>query len=333
MSDRRVVVASSRSGLAPAIHGAATESGLLGRIRPDTRVALKPNFTYPRHKPGVTTSPEMIRETVRLLRQATSHVAIVESDGGYGSWSAQEAFHGHELHPLCEEFGVELVNLCDEPREIVRFESMGRETGLPLPTRLLHETDLFVTLPVPKIHSLTGVTLGYKNQWGCIPDTMRLRSHYVFNDGIVAINRSLRPMVLADGAYFLDRSGPLDGVPVRMDLIVGASDVGAFDRYVSDLMGFPWRRVAHLRHAARLGDMPARLEDISFNAEPAEWRTHTFRLRRTPRNWVALAGFNSRSLTWLGYESWFGRVVLHELFYAVIGRPAITRTEARPPGA
>jgi uncharacterized protein (DUF362 family) len=332
MSDHQVVIASSERGLGEAVRTAAADVGLLGRVRPDTRVSLKPNFTYPRYKPGVTTSPAMLREIVQVLRQATARIAIVESDGGYGAWSAHEAFHGHELHALRAEFGVELVNLCEEPRETIRFQSMGREAALPLPTRLLHETDLFVTLPVPKIHSLTGLTLAYKNQWGCIPDTMRLRSHYLFNDGIVAINRALRPMVLADGTYFLDGNGPMDGVPVRMDLVVGASSAGAFDRYVSELMGFPWQRVAHLRRAVELDDMPARLDAISFNVAPAQQRAHTFRLRRTPRNWIALAGFNSRFLTWLGYESWFGRVVLHELLYAFTGRPVTLPSRAHRPG-
>jgi uncharacterized protein (DUF362 family) len=271
----------------------------------------------------------MIRETVRLLREATSHIAIVESDGGYGSWSAHDAFHGHELHALRDDFGVELVNLCEEPREVVRFESLGRERRLPLPTRLLHETDVFITLPVPKIHSLTGLTLAYKNQWGCIPDAMRLRSHFVFNDGIVAINRALRPLVLADGTYFLDRSGPMSGEPVRMDLVIGASDAGSFDRYVSELMGFPWRHVAHLRRAVALQDMPAQLNEIAFNVAPSSQRSRTFTLRRTPRNWIALAGFNSQFLTWLGYESWLGRVVLHGVLYAFVGRPVAVPDVAR----
>lgn len=185
----------------------------------------------------------------------------------------------------------------------------------------MSDTDLLITMPVPKIHCMTGLTLAYKNQWGCIPDLMRLRRHYVFDAAVVAINQRLRPAVLADGTYFLDESGPMDGTPVRMDLIIGASDAGSFDRYVSELMGFPWSQVGHFRHAVRVGDMPARLEAIAFNAPPADMATHRFRLRRTARHWIALMGFRSRLVTWFGYESWFGRVVLHWLLYAIAGKP------------
>jgi uncharacterized protein (DUF362 family) len=318
---RRVAAFRSGEGLEGAVRSALDQSGILARISSTSRVALKPNLTYPFHKPGVTTSPAMMRATVRVLRDYTPHVAIVESDGGYGVWTAHQSFEGHGLQALKDEFGVQLVNLCDEPREWITFDQGWRRRRMPLPTRLLHETDVFITLPVPKIHCMTGLTLSYKNQWGCVPDIMRLRAHHMFNAAIVAINRALKPAVLADGTYFLDRNGPMEGEPVKMDLIIGASDAGAFDLYVSELMGFPWRRVAHLRRAVRLGDMPSDLKDIEFNVAPETLRTHEFTLKRTLRNWIALTGFCSRFITWLGYESWFGRVVLHKILYAIVGPP------------
>jgi len=313
--------------LSEAVQSALGQVGLLAGLGHTTRVALKPNFTYPYYKQGVTTSPLVVRETVKVLRQYTAHIAVVETDGGYGAWQASEAFAGHDLYQLRDEFGIEVVNLNDEPREMITFRSFRKDHHLPLPTRLLHETDLFITMPVPKIHCMTGLTLAYKNQWGCVPDSMRLRRHYVFDDAIVAINRALKPAVLADGTYFLDRNGPMEGDPIRMDLIIGASDAGAFDRYVSDLMGFPWQRVRHFRCAVELGDMPSRLEDIDCNVSPADARTHSFRLERTLQNYIALAGFNSRFLTWFGYESWFGRIVLHNVLYAIVGKPI----KPRPP--
>lgn len=307
--------------LSEAVQSALEQAGLLAGLDTSTRVALKPNFTYPYYKQGVTTSPLVVRETVKVLRQYTAHIAVVETDGGYGAWQATEAFAGHGLYQLRDEFGIEIVNLNDEPREMIAFRSGRQEQHLPLPTRLLYETDLFITMPVPKIHCMTGLTLSYKNQWGCVPDVMRLRRHYLFDDAIVAINRALKPAVLADGTYFLDHNGPMEGDPIRMNLIIAASDAGAFDRYVSELMGFSWRRVRHLRRAVELGDMPSRLEDIHYNVSPSDARTHTFRLERTLRNYIALAGFNSRFLTWFGYESWFGRVVLHAILYAIAGKP------------
>jgi len=296
-------------------------TGILDNIDKYTRIALKPNLTYPYYKRGVTTSPIVIRETVKILREYTAHISIVETDGGYGAWKAEEAFSNHGLYALRDEYGIEVVNLMDESCEPISFRSRWRTYQLPLPSRLLHDTDLLISMPVPKIHGMTGLTLSYKNQWGCIPDIMRLRRHYIFDDAIIAINRALRPAVLADGTYFLDQHGPMEGNQVRMDMIIGASDAGAFDRYVSELMGFPWQGVSYLKRAVKLGDMPAMLNDIEYNISPTEAQSHVFRLKRTMRDWIALIGFRSRFMTWLGYECWFGRVVLHQILYAIVGKP------------
>jgi len=318
---RRVFVKKIEHSLQSAVWESMKGAGLTKRLKNSCRIVLKPNFTYPYYKLGVTTSPHVIRETVKILRKYTSFIAIVETDGGYGAWRAEEAFNGHGLYELRDEYGIEIVNLNYEPRELISFRS-GRQTHqLPLPTRLLHETDLIIMMPVPKIHCMTGLTLSYKNQWGCVPDIMRLGRHYIFDDAIVAINQALKPAVLADGTYFLDRNGPMDGDPIRMDLIIAATDAGAFDRYVAELMGISWRSIRHLRRAVELGDMPSDLKDIEYNVRPEEARTHTFRLKRTFRNYIALIGFRSRFMTWLGYESWFGKVVLHGILYAIAGKP------------
>jgi uncharacterized protein (DUF362 family) len=148
-----------------------------------------------------------------------------------------------------------------------------------------------------------------------------LDSSDFFDDAIVVINKVLKRTVLADGTYFLDWNGPMGGYPVRMNLIIAASNAGSFDRYVSELMGFSWQRVSHLKRAVALGDMPRHLNEIAYNISPDELRVRTFRLKRTLRNWIALAGFKSRFLTWFGYECWFGKVVLHPILYAIAGKP------------
>ena len=104
----RVALAKNNGRLTEAIRLALGQVGLLERVASSTRVALKPNFTYPYYKTGVTTSPLVIRETVKLLREYTDQIAIVETDGGYGAWQVQEAFAGHGIYQLKKEFGIEV---------------------------------------------------------------------------------------------------------------------------------------------------------------------------------------------------------------------------------
>ena len=302
-----------------------------GLVAHQSRVAIKPNLTFPTYKPGVTTSPAVLRAFLEVLKERTDRIAVVETDGGYGAWRVADAYRGHGYDRICDEMGVDLVNLNDGPSELISFESKGETHQLPLPRRLLHDTDVFVTMPVPKVHAMTYLTLAYKNQWGCIPDPMRLRRHYLFNDAIVAINRALNPqIVLADGTYFLDRQGPMDGDAVPMNLIIAATDPGSFCLYVSELMRMDWRKAPHLRRAVELGDMPATLDEIEMNVHPQDVSSRQFRLRRTARNYLVLPAFRSDHLGWLYYESKLG-LILHRLLYLFVTKNEDTPSRVPKP--
>jgi uncharacterized protein (DUF362 family) len=284
------------------------------------RVAIKPNLTFATYKPGVTTSPAVLRALLEILKERTDRLAVVESDGGYGAHKAPEAFSGHGYDRICEELEVELVNLCDEPSDKIVVEVKGREYALPLPRRLLRETDVFVTMPVPKVHAMTYLSLAYKNQWGCIPDTMRLRHHYIFDEAIIAIARALKPRIcLGDGTYFLDRQGPMDGKAVGMNLIIAATDPGTFCAYVSRLMRVDWRKARHLKRAVEWGDMPRDLKGVAMNVRPEDVNSRPFVLKRSLRNYCVLPAFRSRFLTYCYYESPLGALA-HKILYFFLGR-------------
>ena len=307
----------------PAVQSALDFIGWKDMIEKNARVAIKPNLTYAHYKQGVTTSAEVLRALLEILKQRTDNIKVVETDGGYGAWKVADAYRGHGYDKICAELDVELVNLGDGDREEISFSARGKTHKLPLPKLLLHETDVFITMPVPKVHAMTYLSLSYKNQWGCIPDAMRLRRHYVFNDAIVAINRALRTSIcLGDGTYFLDDNGPMEGEPIRMNAIIGATDPGAFALYVSEMMGIDWRKAPHLRRAVELGDMPSRVEELQTNVHAHDARSHQFKLRRTLWNRFILLPFRSKMLTTMGYDSSFGRF-LHKIKYAI--KPATER--------
>ncbi|MFQ5903746.1 MAG: DUF362 domain-containing protein, partial [Candidatus Binatia bacterium] len=175
-----------------------------------SRVFLKPNLTWMEPMPGVTTSPAFIETVVAVLRDRTSKIIIGESDGGYHSFKAEEAFAGHRLYGVRDRFSVQVVNLSSGPTESQTLDIAGYPVTVELPSLLLNEVDVFVTLPVPKVHAMTTVSLGFKNQWGCQSGTMRLRNHPEFARKILAINKLVRPrLTLFDGTYFLDKMGPM----------------------------------------------------------------------------------------------------------------------------
>jgi uncharacterized protein (DUF362 family) len=288
-------------------------------IKRGTRVFLKPNLTYPRHKPGVTTSPRFIREVLRTFHELGAIVTIGDGDGGYGAWSADLAFEGHGLTTLCRQFGAKLVNLSTTSTRLTEIELGGKLYRERLPIVLLDETDVFVTMPVPKIHAMTVYSGAVKNQWGCIPDRMRLRRHPDFVTLVWAVNTALRPqLVLGDGEYILNRTGPLVGDPVYMNRFIASNDILAFDVAVAEqLMGLSAEEIPYLRVGRDLTEY--KWHASSMHDRSTGTRS-TFFLRRSMRHRVTAAAFPKQ---WAVNLLWFSPIgkLAHSLLYAMSGNP------------
>jgi uncharacterized protein (DUF362 family) len=291
-------------------------------VAPNARVSIKPNLTYPVHKPGVTTSPVMLERLLRALSSRTRNINVVESDGGSYSWPAEEAFRGHGIPEMCRRYGARAVNLTNYPRENVETEIAGRPVSVELSQLLTRETDVFITVPVPKLHMMTGVSLGFKNQWGCLPDVKRLRHHADFARKVLAINKILKPrLAIFDGTWFLNRSGPLEGDAVRKDLLIASRDAGAGSLACCELMGINPQSVSHLRLAVAEAMMPASIEALITNAEIETFKGAPFVLERSWLQWLTLGIFHSRLATTALYDSRLAGPA-HEILYRLRGRPA-----------
>lgn len=292
-----------------------------------SRVAVKPNLTFPTPRPGVTTTPEVLRAVVQRLVERSNQVFVVESDGGYGAWDCERALRGHGVHEMCAALGATAVNLSGAPRTSLAVPRPGGLLAVPFPRMLLDSIDAFVSLPVPKVHCMTGVSLAMKNQWGLIPDPMRLEHHHAFDEVVLEINRRLpSATAIVDGTYFLDENGPMEGRPLRKDLVVAAGSIGACDRYLCALMGVDPMSVSHLRHAIAAGFVPRRLEDIGHDAEQLRRLSYHAVLHRTPRQRLVRTFFHSRRLTRLMYTSPFGRG-LHKVYYGIAGKEGWQHTD------
>ncbi len=290
-------------------------------IFPGAKVFIKPNFTYPFYKPGVTTSPIIIEECIKILSNLTSNITIGETDGGSNAWQAEEAFVSHNFPYLSKRYGVQVVNLSDVKRERAETYIDGRKVCVELPSMLLQDVDVFITLPVPKVHIMTEVSLAFKNQWGCIPDVKRLRYHHNFDHTVLAINKLLRTRIAVyDGTYFLDRTGPMEGDAIRMNLLMVANDPGAGDLVCCHLMGLDPNQISHLNLAKKVKMMPDDFGGITLNVELKQFKKRNFRLEKTLLHRITLFVFKSRWATWLIYESFLAKPI-HAILYFVRGYP------------
>lgn len=285
-------------------------------------VFIKPNLTYPDYKAGVTTRVQFVSSLVDALRRIneTTKIYIGEGEGGYNSFSMTEAMKNMGFHDMAASYpNVEIINLSHLKSRTVELKANGTGYFLDLPDIFFREIDFSITCPLPKVHCMTGITISMKNQWGCLPDTMRLKNHYVFDEIISQVCNVLKfRYAFLDGKYGLDNYGPMDGDPVEVDWFVASDSLGAFDRVVSGMMGVDWRQIGHLKMAEKYGFMPGESE-IRIMGDPGTLK-RDFALKRNMWNYPALAAFHSSKLTHLFYFSMWSKL-LHDIMYTFRKRP------------
>lgn len=272
-------------------------------ITKQSRVFVKPNFTFHRYKEGVTTSPELLECLLQLLKTKAGSVTLGESDGGNHSFTAEQAFEGHNMYRICRDAGVELVNLSSLPAETVEGTILGKTVSVSLPRMLLHETDCFISVPVLKVHAMTGVSLSLKNLWGCLPDTMRGLHHQNLKYKLSLIAQSLKPrIVVIDGIYALNKHGPMYGEAVRTNLVVVADNPVAADATGARLMGFSPQHIGHIAVAARAGLGSADPADIKTSRDWKPLQKH-FHVEKSIIDNISVLLFHSDLLARLVMDS------------------------------
>ena len=296
--------------------------GLADRAKSVKTFFIKPNLTYPVYKKGVTTRVEFVRSLIEALLRVNPKLKIFigEGEGGYNSFSMSDAMLAMGFMRIKEDHPqVEVVNLSKLPTRSVELKTLRGPYTVDLPEMFFTDVDCSISCPLPKIHCMTTLTLSLKNLWGCLPDVMRLKNHYMFPHIIANASRLMKfEYAFLDGKYGLDSNGPMDGEVVDVNWFVASNSLGAFDATVADLMGFDWKKIPHLRVAEQYGLIPPRKDiEISGQADPLRRRFH---LKRVFWNYPALAAFGSKHLTQFFYLSKYAGF-MHDVMYTFRKRP------------
>ena len=286
------------------------------RFRPGDTVFIKPNMTFPHYKKGVMTRPKFVEYLVLALKDYSANVIIGEADsGGYNRFSMDEVFEKTGLSFIAKKHDVRLVNLSNLPSRNIHFHHKRSEFAVPLPKMLLDEVDCFITVPVPKVHMHTGVSISIKNQYGCIQEpSVRLKLHPYFNKVILEVNKALRVGIsIIDGKYGLNKNGPLRGNVVELGWLMVADNILAADMVCSTLMGIdPWS-LRFIRFYHETEQLPE-LNQFHFNQDFRQFIGPNFYLKRDLLDYPGNFAFHSSFLAYLAYASPVSRM-LHKILY------------------
>ena len=318
----RVYVGSSAANREEEIRTAFHFIGLDKELSVPRKVFVKPNFTFPRPVPGVTTSREMLEDVLTLLVERGAEVFVGESNGGYGSFTAAEAFAGQGLFEICRQTGAQPLDLSKEALEEYSGEIGGKEVLVRLARLLVEEVDFTISLPVLKVHAMTTVSLSLKNLWGCYPTDLRLLEHKELDRKLALISKLIKARFgIVDATYGLDKHGPMEGEARFLGKFIASNNLLAVDVACARIMGFDPRRIFHLRNLARFLNEDLEQLSVQSNEELTAYNWN-FNLHRDFIDSLSFACFHSDTLAKIVFHSPFTRPI-----YAIFGRTPRRRLE------
>jgi uncharacterized protein (DUF362 family) len=239
------------------------------------RVLIKVNFiTDKTWETGATTDPLVVEAIIEKLRGLPVTIKVVESDATMTN--ADKAFEVTGMKEMCKRMDVEFINLRYEKEKVKLIVPKEEVLGSISVPRTITESAIISAAKL-KTHGSTTVTLGMKNLFGLLPDKFKAKYHARgISKVVVDINTVIKPVLtVIDGFVAMEGKGPVDGTPVKMDLIVASRDVVAADATGCRIMGIDPHDVSHIRRANEKGI--GKIDDIQILGEKIEDVKRTFK--------------------------------------------------------
>lgn len=218
-------------------------------------VGIKLNICdYRKPESGAVADPAVVDALLAGIRQRYPDANIFLYEHDATGTIAENVFSYIGIDKVASRHGAKCVSLANG--EWIVKEIQGVHFGkLEIP-RILSECDLLINHPKLKTHGLTLMTCGLKNMFAC----HRLKRKVVYhrnliNEAIVDINMAISShLTVVDANLCLEGNrGPTQGLPKRVGLLIGGSDIVAVDAFGAGIIGFRPRQVRHIRLAASVG--------------------------------------------------------------------------------
>ena len=211
---------------------------LLGGVsrfaKPTEKILLKPNWIVaaPPEK-CATTHPSVFKAVAKVFLETDAKLTYGDSPGRH---SPEIANRETGFKAVAEELGLTLADFKNGTE--MRFAVSGEERTFTISEGVL-EADGVVSLPKLKTQGFLKLTGAVKNQFGYIPGMLKSQYHgkiplpAEFAKMLVDVNLFKKPrLFIMDGIIGMDGNGPMNGDPIRMNVLLFSADPVALDAVV-----------------------------------------------------------------------------------------------------
>ena len=215
-------------------------------------VVIKPNISWARAPElGATTHPDVLETVIFLCQEAGAKKVRIADNTIH---EARNCFAVTGVDQVAKKTGADLVYPLSNLMRDMNLQG-HRLNVWPVFTPF-KEADKIINLPVAKVHSLSGLTLGLKSWIGAVGGR-RNALHQDIHQSIVDLAQFFRPTItLIDAIRIMTANGPSGGsasdVAVVNRLILSDDPVAA-DAMACDLFQVKPSAIAHIQLAQKWG--------------------------------------------------------------------------------
>ncbi|MFW9881125.1 MAG: DUF362 domain-containing protein [Candidatus Thorarchaeota archaeon] len=218
------------------------------------------------------TSPEVLKAVIKYLKSIKAEVFVMENSTQANLTRMVFAITGYTK--ICENLGAKIIYLDEEDAKT--FEFSGKlsveedPNGYNLKTFRLPLTIVeimknrdkvtYINIPKLKTHSMAGVTLGIKNQWGYPQHADRGKDHnFNLHSKLVDLYEIIKPdITIIDGLEgtihgHYPPTAWEDRLVKKFNILIGGRDTLAVDIVGARIFGLTLDEIPHLKIAYERG--------------------------------------------------------------------------------
>lgn len=213
---------------------------------------LKPNFLkFDNPENGCITHPEVVKSVLKIAKEHGVELTVIE--GGFFKNSADECFKAFEI----EKF-AKCVNLNEDEFVEIQIDGKALKSVKMAKTAVLAR-NRFISVPKMKVHHLTKVTLGIKNNMGFLKKPA-IYMHPGIHQKLVDLLQFTKPQLTIIDGVIAGNFSEMFPKPMKHGVMIASDNVVACDFVGATLMNINPYEVDHIRIAMESFGLKA--EDI-----------------------------------------------------------------------
>ncbi|AWI07501.1 DUF362 domain-containing protein [Clostridium drakei] len=206
----------------------------------NSKVLLKPNMlSIEQVGSPVITNVNVFESVIRIVKDYSCNISFGDSPGFGDSNKAAER---SGLLEVAQKYNVKFEDFKESVHVKLDNSILCKSWTI---ARAPYESDVLITLPKLKTHAMAYYTGAVKNQFGCIPGTLKATWHTrmpnannfckMLLDLNTLVNTSF---AILDGIIAMEGNGPKSGKPKKMNTLIMGKSLTAVDSIATKLIGY-----------------------------------------------------------------------------------------------